>query len=60
MKSIKDFIGRKKGKALIAGILLVVAKEVFELPAESAEHIVNLIMVYIIGQGIADTGKEMK
>lgn len=50
----------KKGQAMIVGLVLTLFSRRFGIelePAQTAE-VVALIVAYIIGQGVADHGKE--
>lgn len=59
MTTILKFIqSNKKASATIGGVLVVVLVNVFDMDKTAAEYIVGLIMAYVVGQGIADHGKE--
>lgn len=60
MGFLKGIIGSKKLGAAIAGILTIVATEVFNLDPEFAEKIVSLLMAYIGGQSVVDLGLALK
>jgi hypothetical protein len=51
--------GSKKAIASITGIAVVGLKAIgVNIPEDSVLQIVGLIMAYVVGQGIADVGKE--
>lgn len=59
MKVLNGFLGSKKFWAVIGGIaLLIVNNTMPDLAGLGNGELVGLIMSYIIGQGIADHGKE--
>ena len=49
---------RKKVQATLAAIALAVATKYFGMPADAVEQVLNALMVYVVGQGVADIGKE--
>ena len=53
------FYKRKKVIATATGIAVVIATKYFGFPAEEVERVLNFLMVYVVGQGIADVGKEV-
>ena len=55
---LPDVFKSKKAQAVAAGILLVIFKDALGLSAEDATKLVELIMAYLLGQGIADHQKE--
>ena len=55
---IPDILKSKKGQAFLAGVILLVCKDLIGLSPEDAEKIVGLVMAYVVGQGISDHGKE--
>lgn len=58
-KVILELLSSKKAVATMVGVLLtIVAKTGLVLPEDSVTEIVQVIMAYVIGQGIADHGKE--
>ena len=50
----------KKLSAAIVGVLLVVLNDVFAwgISPEAVQKTVAVVMAYVIGQGVADLGKE--
>jgi hypothetical protein len=60
MDVLKALFSSKKGVAAIAGILCVVAQQLgFAFLTEAAlMQILGVIGAFIVGQGIADNGKE--
>ena len=59
MKVIKELFGSKKFLALLAGLVAVLLKA-FGVPIgeEALLPVLGLIATYIVGQGVADNGKE--
>jgi len=57
---IKGIRLSKKMSAAVAGIALVLLQDVIGLTPDAAGQLVNLLMVYIGGQGIVDVGKAIK
>jgi hypothetical protein len=56
---LKTFLTSKKALALLAGaVVWGLAKAGVLIPEESVLEILVLIAAYIVGQGIADNGKE--
>jgi uncharacterized membrane protein (DUF441 family) len=56
---LKTFLTSKKALALLAGALVwALAKAGVLIPEESVLEILLLIAAYIVGQGLADNGKE--
>ena len=59
MGVLKDMLGSKKAVAMIAGLIVSVAgKYGLELPIEELTALLSPILAYIVGQGLADVGKE--
>lgn len=59
MDVVKDLLGSKKFIVLLAGVLLLVAKTIAPgLEDMSTAELISLIASYLVGQGIADHGKE--
>jgi len=57
--AIKGILGSKKALAAIAGVVVsLVAKLGVDLPTDALVAILAPIMAYIVGQGVADIGKE--
>jgi hypothetical protein len=53
----------KKARALIVGLLILVltpiaAKAGVEVPPDKIESALQLLMAYVVGQGLADIGKH--
>ena len=50
----------KKGQALIVGLLLTLFSKQLGIELDQAQtaEVVALIVAYIVGQGVADVGKE--
>ena len=58
-KALKDLFASKKFlAALTGGIIWVAGKVGFGLSAATVGPVGALLAVFIVGQGIADTGKE--
>ena len=56
---LKGLLASKKFVAMIVGlIVIIVGKLGLNLDPEAVTKVVGLIMAYIVGQGIADNGKE--
>jgi hypothetical protein len=56
---LKTFLTSKKALALLAGaVVWALAKAGVLIPEESVLEILLLIAAYIVGQGLADNGKE--
>jgi hypothetical protein len=65
MKAIKDLLSSKKALVTIATALVNLVVAVFEIQLSEAQEntlvsITAVAVAYIIGQGIADAGKEAK
>jgi hypothetical protein len=58
MKMLKELWASKKFRAAIAGMAVVLLSTTVGLPEDQAEQLVQIIMFYIVGQGLADVGKE--
>lgn len=59
LEVLKELLGSKKALTAIAGIILAIASRYgLNVPEELVQDIVQLLSVYIVGQGIADHGKE--
>lgn len=60
MNWLKQKLASKKVKATIVGIVIVIANDALGLKfqPETVASVVGLIISYVIGQGIADKGKE--
>ncbi len=58
-KAIKDMLGSKKAIAMIVGLVVSVAGKVgLDLPTEDLTAVLSPVLAYILGQGVADVGKE--
>tara|TARA_B100000519_G_C14235312_1_gene434470 strand:+ start:1060 stop:1242 length:183 start_codon:yes stop_codon:yes gene_type:complete len=55
---IKVLFSSKKFTAMIIGIIATFLSTRFNLPEEQVREIVALVIAYIIGQGVADMGKQ--
>ena len=55
---IPEILRSKKAQAFILGIIAVALSKLVGLGDEEVNKIVGLIATYILGQGIADHGKE--
>lgn len=54
-----DIFKSKKFQAALTGIIVVIVTQfVPGLPEEATTQVVGLIIAYIIGQGLADLGKN--
>lgn len=54
-----DLLQSKKFRAALIGLLVVVVKHFLpDLDETSVQQILAVLLAYIIGQGIADHGKE--
>ena len=59
MDLISNLLGSKKFIAAVIGLVVALAAEVgLELDTEAIMTIVSPIIAYILGQGVADIGKE--
>lgn len=58
-EALKGLLSSKKSIAMIAGaIVSIVGKIGFDLPVEVVASVVGLVAAYVVGQGMADWGKE--
>lgn len=56
---MKELLSSKKFVAMIVGLVMSIAtKYVPGLDEETTYQIVGLVIAYILGQGVADAGKE--
>lgn len=57
---VPKILKSKKGQAMIVGLLVTLFAKTFglELDPQQAAEVVALIVAYILGQGVADHGKE--
>ena len=58
MDILLDLLKSKKAVATLVGILVVMLTQYLKIPEEMATTIAGLIVAYVVGQGIADHGKE--
>ena len=58
MDILKQFFNSKKFFAALTAALIIIFSEGLGLTEDQATGIVQTIMAYLIGQGIADNGKE--
>jgi hypothetical protein len=59
IRILKEFIGSKKAVALLVGLLTTaVTSYGWDVPPETIEKFVQLLIGYMVAQGIADHGKE--
>lgn len=60
MRLVKTLLQSRKFIAMIVGFIVIVAAKVFKVDVDPlmVAEIVALISLYILGQGIADNGKE--
>ena len=58
-QSIKDLLASKKAIAGIAGAVMILVRRLgLYIDSELVTQFVSLVIAYIVGQGIADHGKE--
>ena len=55
---LPDILKSKKGQAFLSGLLALCLKDLLGLDAPTVTSIVALVGSYVLGQGIADHGKE--
>ena len=58
MKAIREMLRSKKAVATISGIVVVLLTELLGVEGEIALAIAGLVATYVLGQGLADAGKE--
>ena len=62
MVALKTFLGSKKFLAAIAGILAAAGVQFLGLDEAKADEIsrivAGIVAAYVVGQGVADAGKE--
>ena len=58
MTIINELFKSKKFTAMVIGIVATFLTKRFGLPEEQTTEIIALIIFYIVGQGVADLGKE--
>ena len=58
-QAIKAMLGSKKAIAMIVGLVVsFAAKYWLQLPTEELAAVLSPVLAYILGQGVADVGKE--
>ncbi len=58
-QAINDMLKSKKAIAMIAGLVVSFAgKYGLQLPIEELTAVLSPVLAYIVGQGVADVGKE--
>jgi hypothetical protein len=55
---LKGLIGSKKAAAMAAGVVMAAIGKKIGLDEQAVTSIVATIIAYVVGQGIADHGKE--
>jgi hypothetical protein len=56
---IRSLLSSKKAVAAIAGVIVIGASRAgIVLPPEATHDLVAVVVAYLIGQGLADVGKE--
>ena len=55
---IPEVLKSKKFQAFLLGLVSVVCSKLLGLGEEETKMIVGLVAAYVLGQGIADNGKE--
>ena len=59
MQALKDMMRSKKAIAMIVGLVVSLAgKYGLEIPTEELTALLSPLLAYILGQGLADIGKE--
>jgi hypothetical protein len=59
IETLFSLVGSKKAVAMLAGLVITIcSKYGIFIPEESLIEILSVIVAYIVGQGIADAGKE--
>jgi hypothetical protein len=59
LQAFKDLLASKKAIAGIAGaVMILVGRLGLDIDSELVTQFVSLVIAYIVGQGIADHGKE--
>jgi hypothetical protein len=58
LDTLKNAFASKKFLAAIIGVVVVAAGTAFGLSEDQSMKIVALICTYVLGQGVADHGKE--
>lgn len=58
MNLIKSLLSSKKAAAMVAGVLMAAFGKKIGLDEQAVTSIVATVIAYLVGQGIADHGKE--
>jgi len=59
MKALKDMLGSKKAVAMVVGLIVSLGGRIgLELDSEALTVVLSPVLAYILGQGLADAGKE--
>lgn len=58
MELLVAFLKSKKAGAFLLGLIVLVLTAVLGLDEETALHVAQLVMAYIVGQGLADMRKD--
>ena len=59
--TLRELAGSKKFVVFLVTVLVVLASRFgLDLGPETAERIVHLAIAYLVGQGVADFGKDFK
>jgi len=58
MDLLKELLNSKKFVAMIIGVIATFLSRRLGLPEEQVAEVIGLIIAYVVGQGIADNGKE--
>lgn len=57
--TIREFVTSKKFIVAVVGVIIAIAgRHGLSLDPQTVEHVVYLFVAYLLGQGIADHGKE--
>lgn len=60
MAFLKALFDSKKAGAFLLGVIILIGTELLGLDEETAKMIAEMIMAYIVGQGLADLGKHRR
>lgn len=62
MEILKKLFSSKKFVAAFSAVVLAVLNDIFSLGVDPAttQEIIGVVIAYVLGQGIADHGKEAK
>jgi hypothetical protein len=58
MAFLKSLVSSKKGAAMVAGVIMAAFGKKLGLDEAAVTSIVATVVAYLVGQGIADHGKE--